>query len=85
MFRFKRAGHGERMGDENWQKRADAQKVDGKGTRGRPRSRSVDCIKTDLERVEGDWRITAKDKSWRLLIEKVAMANLTFDDRDNKR
>jgi len=62
------------MGDENWQKRADAQKVDGygKGTRGRPRTRSVDCIKTDLERVEGDWRITAKDKSWRLLIEKVA-------------
>ena len=70
--RLKWAGHEERMGDENWQKRADAQKVERKWRRGIPRTRSEDCINTDLERVKGDWRTTAKDRSWRLLIDKVA-------------
>ena len=60
-----------------------------------------DSIKRDLEREGGEWRTTAKDrKKLRLLIENIlrkiwkeemkkkmeeTMANLTPDDRDNKR
>ena len=58
-----------------------------------------DCVKRDLERVGGEWRTTAEDRSRRLLIENivrektkkktmvtmVTMANLTPDDRDVKR
>jgi len=61
-----------------------------------------DCFKRDLERLGGEWKTTAKDRSWRLLTENavrakwveerkaegkmtVTMANLTPDDRANKR
>ena len=44
----------------NWQ-RADAQNVDGKMGRARPRMRWEDCVKRDLERVGGEWRTTAED------------------------
>ena len=42
------AGHVERMGDEKWAKRSDAQKVECKRMRGRPRVRREDCVKRDL-------------------------------------
>ena len=54
---LKWAGQVDRMGDEKLAKRADAQKVEGKGRRGRPRRE--DCVKRDLERVGGEWRTTA--------------------------
>ena len=42
-------------------------------SRGCPRMRWEDCVKRDLETVEGEWRTTTKDRlSWRLLIENVA-------------
>jgi len=35
-----------------------------------------DCVKRDLERVGGEWRTTAKDRSsWRLLIENTVKEN----------
>ena len=35
-----------------------------------------DWVKRDLERVGGEWRITAKDgRSWRLLIEHMGREN----------
>ena len=62
--------HVERMGDEKLAKKADAQKVEGKRRRRRPRMRWEDCVKRGLERVGGEWRRTAKDRrSWRLVIE----------------
>ena len=48
------AGHVERMGDEKLAKRADAQKVECKRMRGRPRMRREVCVKTDLGRVGGE-------------------------------
>jgi len=53
----------------------------------------AEIVKTDLERVGGDWRTTAKDStSWKLLIEvvlrekmTVTTARLTPDDRVAKR
>ena len=51
-----------------------------------------DCIKRDLEREGGEWRTTANDRSWRVLIENVVeekmtvtIAKMTRDDGDNKR
>ena len=65
------AGHVGRMGDEKLATRADAQKVEGKRRRGRPRMRWEDCVKRDLERVGGEWRTTAKDDSCRILLENT--------------
>ena len=45
-------GHVERMGDEKLA-RTDAQKVDGKGKRGRPIIRWEACVNRDLGRVGG--------------------------------
>ena len=57
----------ERMEDEKLAKEADALKVEWERRRGRPRMRWEDCVKRDLERVGGEWRIAAKDRrSWRL-------------------
>ena len=39
--------------------------------KGKPRMQWEDCVKRDLERVGGEWRTTAEDRSWRLLIENV--------------
>ena len=70
--RLKLTGHLERMGDRKMVKRANAQKVEGKGRRGRPRMRWEDCVKRELERVGEEWRTTAKDRrSWRLVKENV--------------
>ena len=33
--------------------------------------KAEDCVKRDLERVGGEWRTAAKDRSWRLLIEAI--------------
>ena len=53
-------------------KRADAQKVEGKMMQGRPSMRVEDCVKRGLERVGGEWRITAIGRrSWRLLKENA--------------
>ena len=30
-----------------------------------------DCVRRDLGRVGGEWRTTATDKSWKLLIENL--------------
>ena len=60
----------ERLGDDNWH-RSDAQKMEGKRRQGKPRMQWEDCVKRDLERVGGEWRTTAEDRSWRLLIENV--------------
>ena len=49
--RKKWAGHVERMGDGKLAKRADPQKVEGKGKRGRPRMQWEDSVKRGLERV----------------------------------
>ena len=65
--RLKLARHGERMGDGKLTKRADAEKVEGKRRRGRPRMRWEDSTKRDLEKVGGGRRTTAGDRSWRLL------------------
>ena len=46
--------------------RADAQKVEGTEAR-----KIEDCVKRDLERVGGEWRTTATDRSWRLVREIV--------------
>ena len=60
-------GHMGRMGDEKLAKIADAKKMEGKQTRGRPRMRWEDCVERDLERVREEWRKIAKDRrSWRL-------------------
>ena len=67
----KLVGHVERKGDEQLAKRSDAEEVEGKRRRGRPRMRWEDCVKGDLERVGGEWRTTGKDRSWRLLIEDI--------------
>ena len=58
--RFKWAVHVKRVVDEKPTKRSDAQKVEGKWRRGRPRMRWEDCVKRDLERVGGEWRTTAE-------------------------
>ena len=42
-----------------------------KRRRGRLRMRREDGVKRDLERVGGEWRTTAKDRSWRLLVENA--------------
>ena len=66
------ARHVDRIGDDKFAKRGDAQKVEGKRRRGRPRMRWEDWVKRDLERVGGEWRTTAKDRrSWRLVTENV--------------
>ena len=53
----------EKNGRGKLAKRADAQKVDGKIRLGRPRMRWEDCVKRDLEKVGGEWRTTAIDRS----------------------
>ena len=56
----------ERMGDEKVGKKADTHKVEGNGGE---ENRNSDCIKSDLERVEEEWRKAATDgRNWRLLI-----------------
>ena len=52
--RLKWAGFVDRMGDENLAKRADAQKVEEKRRRQRPRMRWEDCVKRDLEKIGGE-------------------------------
>ena len=55
--------HVERMGDETWTKRSDAQRMEGKRKRGRPRMQGEDCVKRDLERVGGGGRTTEDRRS----------------------
>ena len=70
--RLKWAGHMERMGDEKLTKRLDAEKVDGKRRRGRPRMGWEGCVMRDVGKVRRiQHRTTAKDRSWRLLMENV--------------
>ena len=57
-----------RMGDKKMTKRSDTQKMKEKRRRGRPNMRWDDCVKRDIERVEKEWRTTAKDRrSWNCL------------------
>ena len=70
--RLKWGGFVERIGEEKLAQRSDAQKVEGKRRRGRPRMQWEDWVKRDLERVGGEWRTTARDRrSWRLLIKNA--------------
>ena len=66
--RLKWASHEERMGEAHLAKTADAQKVEGKRRQGRPRMQWEDCVKRGTKRVRGEWRTTAKVRSWRLVI-----------------
>jgi len=51
LARSRWAGYVDKMRDKNLAKRADTQKVEGKGRRGRRPKLRWDCIKSDLERV----------------------------------
>jgi len=68
--KLNRAGHVEGMGDE---KLAEIRCLGcgGKRTRERPTMRLEDCVKRDLGRVDGEWRTTATNRSWRLLIQNA--------------
>ena len=54
----------ERMEGEPLRKRADALRVEGRRTLGRPTPRWEDCVKRDLSRAGGVWRTRPIDK-WR--------------------
>ena len=48
--------------------------MDGRWRRGRPRMRREDRVRRDLKRMGGEWRTTATNKSWIVLIQNVLRA-----------
>jgi hypothetical protein len=73
--RMRWAGHVSRMGEERGVHRVLVGKPEGKRTLGRPRRKSEDNIKMDLQEVGlgcGDWIESAQDRDrWRALVSTV--------------
>ena len=75
LRRMRWAGHGTRMGEERGMYRVSVGKLEGKRPLGRPRRRSVDNIRMDLQEVGCgymDWIGLAHDRDrWRTLVRAV--------------